>query len=203
MQTNTTETIAAATVEARRFLARVKPRTLRTDTGRAVTTTEIAEGLVKRADVESAVLPGKRPTEILCGRCKVPVVVAKRGKIPQWCRVCWPAEKKAKLRCATCPALVGAHVLSGKCRSCSMRDTCAAKTKAQLSERSRRGASSMTPEQRRSRSLARYAAETPAQRAARSAKAKARMAAKSPEQKSEAAKRAAKKAWVTRRARGT
>jgi hypothetical protein len=93
--TNPIETLAAATVEARRFLTRVKPRTLRTEKGRVVTTTEIAENLVRRADLEHAVLPGKRPATIFCADCKTTVNVAKRGPIPDRCRTCarrWLAE---------------------------------------------------------------------------------------------------------------
>lgn len=88
------ETLAAATVEARVFLGRVKPRKFKTlgadgkPTGKEATTEELARGLVKRAELEHAVVPGRRPKSILCADCKRMVPVADAGSIPKRCVRC-------------------------------------------------------------------------------------------------------------------
>jgi hypothetical protein len=88
------ELVADATVEARRFLARVKPRTLKTDKGRVVTTAELAEALVRRAEIEHAVVEGTRPREILCVDCKaVAIKLASRGKPSKRCDKCREARR--------------------------------------------------------------------------------------------------------------
>ena len=89
------EIVAEATVEARRFLARVKPRTLRTDKGRVITTAELAESLVKRADLEHAFVKGARPKTILCAECKKVVMVARIGPVPRRCKTCTQPHREA------------------------------------------------------------------------------------------------------------
>jgi hypothetical protein len=130
MQNDTTspiEIVAEATAAgARRFLARVKERTLKTTAGRTITTKELAEALVTRADLEHAIVEGTRPKEILCSVCKVPVKVARKGPVPDHCAAHPPPKKKHvyKRRPTTIPREV---------RSAYMQKAMAAKTKEQKS----------------------------------------------------------------------
>jgi len=91
----TFEAVAAATVEARIFLARVRPRRLKTDAGREVSTMELAQGLVRRAALEHAVIEGVRPTEIVCQDCAAIVKVKPQGVVPKRCGPCAVREGNA------------------------------------------------------------------------------------------------------------
>ena len=92
--------LADSTVEARRFLASVRQRTLRTASGKPITTTDLAEALVKRAELEHAIVKGKRPSSIVCAskKCGVVVKVKKKGPVPAMCRGCARAEQTRKQR---------------------------------------------------------------------------------------------------------
>lgn len=212
----------AAPVLAERGPAPIKARggrarLLKTESGRIVTHGEVMGALLARAEIEVAVVDGKRPEWIACADCKVPVkVVNTTGYPPRKCKVCSGKE------CCVCG---GPRTKEGKgmCRACTV------KTGA-LSESLRKRHASMTPEQRKNNmrnaiesqkvsmppdrraELARKAneARTPEQKARiaekarnqfsaeeRSALSKANATAKTPEQRSESAR----KAWDTKRAK--
>jgi hypothetical protein len=92
----TLEQVALATIEARIFLDRVRPRTLKTDGGRIVTTEEVARALVRAAQLEHAVLPGKRPRNIICG-CGALVKVSQTGSLPTQCQRCRVKNNTARI----------------------------------------------------------------------------------------------------------
>lgn len=211
--------IADATVEARRFLARVKPRTLRTESGKIITTGDIAEALVRRAALESAVLPGKRKQ---CVDCRGPFA---QGKVGIRCRSCTRKRAAARLVCPHCagpkngrsavcrgcPGRPRATVLcacgapgskvSGRCRSCACKAREAAKTPEQKRAHSDRARKQLTPEERRRLSSAggraSAAAVTPEERRARGQRVASVAAAKPAAVRSEATS----KGWQTRRAK--
>jgi len=114
-----------ATVEARRFLAGVKPRRLRTDGGRQITTAQLAENLVRRAALEHAVVPGKRPTEVLCKDCKGLIRVKPSGHVPKLCAACRPKRGTTICITAACNNIVTRRSKSGMCIPCTAATTLA------------------------------------------------------------------------------
>lgn len=66
-----------------------RARLLKTESGRVVTHGEVMGALLARAEIEVAVVDGKRPEWIACEVCKVPVKVPPNGgPIPTQCKVC-------------------------------------------------------------------------------------------------------------------
>lgn len=118
------EVVHGATVEARSFLARVKPRSLKTDAGRVVTTDEVAKSLVRRAELEHAVLPGgPRPAVVVCDTCHTPFNARKRGPVPTTCDNCMTPFPN----CVVCGVALPRsrrgkqQNKTGKCRPCTAK----------------------------------------------------------------------------------
>lgn len=96
-----------------------RARLLKTESGRVVTHGEVMAGLLTRAEIEVAVVDGKRPEWIACAVCKVPVkVVHSTGFVPKMCKQCVMYTS-----CHECGSRVRRKRGMDKhvCKSCSMR----------------------------------------------------------------------------------
>lgn len=92
---------------------------------RATTDVEYRHGVLKRLGIELALLPGKRPTQIVCETCRSVVTVKKRGTVPTRCASCRYG------RCSDCGADLGRDVAhrarkdgkTPRCKACRKRRT--------------------------------------------------------------------------------
>ncbi len=134
-----------AIVEARRFLARVKPRTLKIIGGGETTTTALNESLFVRSVILAPAVVNTRPKTIRCKDCRTVVNVGKKGLVPIRCKKC---KKSMKRTCFKCAASIGLRAKTGMCRKHATARSMAARTPEQRSESVRKANSVRTPEQR-------------------------------------------------------
>lgn len=151
-------------------------RILKTETGRNVSHGLLLESLLRRAELEVQVQDGKRPTAILCERCRKVVPLQPKGAIPRWCQDC-------RTKCTRCGKTKNSPTKPTECRECRDRDP---ERKESMRKNSSRFWEAMTPEQRSEFARRRIMARTQQQR---SESAKKAMAARSKEQRSATAKK--------------
>lgn len=99
-----------------------RARLLKTESGRVVTHGEVVAGLLARAEIEVAVVDGKRPEWIACEVCRVPVKVTHaNGNLRRKCKAC--KEEAYYTNCNECGNRVKKKHGKDKqvCKSCSMR----------------------------------------------------------------------------------
>ncbi len=180
-----------------------RARLLKTESGRVVTHGEVMGALLARAEIEVAVVDGKRPDRLPCRECGLPVQQNRQGPDALFC-----AKHKLKKTCTGgCGKLVRRWG-SGFCRSCATR---AAMGNVSPEERSRRASVGALKAKERwdgmseseriayaaevsKRSFEMHRAKPFSERSKVAKKAKSTM---TPEQRSEAVK----KSHATRRAR--
>lgn len=87
---------------------RGKARLLKTDTGKTVTHGQVLQGLLTKAEIEAAVIDGRRPPVVFCEKCNTLVKASCRGPIPRLCAACrkheWRAERQRSGGCVACGA---------------------------------------------------------------------------------------------------
>lgn len=184
---------------------------MKTESGRIVTHGEVMGALLSRAEIEVAVVDGKRPEWVACEVCRVPVKVPEKNKFSLKCRVC------NGLECPECGAQ--RKTATGKrnpCRGCS-------KAAGKFSEAQRNRQAALSAEERSRVARDQWAKideetrvrrhqkiRAPETRAKIGGKISIKWAKKTDEEKREiAAKREAakvksgamNKAWATRRAK--
>ena len=176
-ESSSLELLADASVDARRVLALVRPRSLRTESGRVVDSRVIAENLVAQTVLAHAVIPGTKLFR--CRVCRGGFAQGKKGEV---CAACRRQIAKRKFVCAKCGGAKKTN-RSATCRTCIKADRakkkaeraagfkCAdcqvpigAKSKRCLSCMSRNREANWTPEQRAARSEAARRQLTPEQR---------------------------------------
>lgn len=184
-----------------------RTRLLKTDKGDIVTQGQLLQGLLKKAEIEAAVVDGRRPEFISCATCRAVVPVKRRsGTIPKRCKACSRAHR-ARGRtgsCASCGAAIGKGALkkTGKCHRCAngsvKRAPMSAEHRETCRKRMRQMNASTTPEQREAR-LERLHLAHPASVASKRENARRRLDAALPREKL----REAVKCIGTRRAAAT
>lgn len=166
-----------------------RARLLKTESGRTVTHGEVMGALLARAEIEVAVVDGKRPEWIACADCKVPVKVQKIGVIPIGCARCTGRE------CSACGKKRYGKGHPAMCKRCSVESGAskeathkanAARTPEARQESARKGWSSRTPEQR-AEQLRKLTTKTHEQR---SDAAHRWMSSRDPQHRSDAARKA-------------
>lgn len=193
------EIVAEATAAgARRFLARVKDRPLKTyvranpadpfdltpapgTASRAVSTKEVGEGLVVQAELDHAVVKGTKPKEVFCKDCGAVLKVAEKGGVPKRCQLGHGCRAPKLSVCVgdgicPCPEQRLAQVPRRRCAAdwSGRCPTCARRAGVRIAREGR------TPEQKRAGGRTMQASLSPRERSVR---ARAASAALTSEQK--------------------